>query len=249
MNSRYLGHTFDIHGGGADLIFPHHENEIAQSCCAWHENYVNYWLHSGMVMINEEKMSKSLNNFFTIRDVLKSYDAETIRFFLLSAQYRSPLNYTEENLEKARSGLNRLYTTMRDAPKVDDVSLPDEDEYTKKFCEYMDDDFNTPGASSVLFDLVRSINKTEDPREASLLCKRLQQLGGGLGILQQDPQTFLKSGAGDNDDAAVIEKLIADRAQARLNKDWAAADKARDTLKAMGIELEDGPSGTTWHRV
>ncbi len=249
MNSRYLGHTFDIHGGGADLIFPHHENEIAQSCCAWHENYVNYWLHSGMVMINEEKMSKSLNNFFTIRDVLKSYDAETIRFFLLSAQYRSPLNYTEENLEKARSGLNRLYTTMRDAPKVDDVSLPDEDEYTKKFCEYMDDDFNTPGASSVLFDLVRSINKTEDPREASLLCKRLQQLGGVLGILQQDPQTFLKSGAGDNDDAAVIEKLIADRAQARLNKDWAAADKARDTLKAMGIELEDGPSGTTWHRV
>lgn len=249
MNSRYLGHTFDIHGGGADLIFPHHENEIAQSCCAWHENYVNYWLHSGMVMINEEKMSKSLNNFFTIRDVLKSYDAETIRFFLLSAQYRSPLNYTEENLEKARSGLNRLYTTMRDAPKVDDVSLPDEDEYTKKFCEYMDDDFNTPGASSVLFDLVRSINKTEAPREASLLCKRLQQLGGVLGILQQDPQTFLKSGAGDNDDAAVIEKLIADRAQARLNKDWAAADKARDTLKAMGIELEDGPSGTTWHRV
>lgn len=249
MNSRYLGHTFDIHGGGADLIFPHHENEIAQSCCAWHENYVNYWLHSGMVMINEEKMSKSLNNFFTIRDVLKSYDAETIRFFLLSAQYRSPLNYTEENLEKARSGLNRLYTTMRDAPKVDDVSLPDEDEYTKKFCEYMDDDFNTPGASSVLFDLVRSINKTENPREASLLCKRLQQLGGVLGILQQDPQTFLKSGAGDNDDAAVIEKLIADRAQARLNKDWAAADKARDTLKAMGIELEDGPSGTTWHRV
>ena len=135
MNSRYLGHTFDIHGGGADLIFPHHENEIAQSCCAWHENYVNYWLHSGMVMINEEKMSKSLNNFFTIRDVLKSYDAETIRFFLLSAQYRSPLNYTEENLEKARAGLNRLYTTMRDAPKVESVALPDEDEYTKKFRE------------------------------------------------------------------------------------------------------------------
>ena len=249
MNSRYLGHTFDIHGGGADLIFPHHENEIAQSCCAWHENYVNYWLHSGMVMINEEKMSKSLNNFFTIRDVLKSYDAETIRFFLLSAQYRSPLNYTEENLEKARAGLNRLYTTMRDAPKVESVALPDEDEYTKKFREYMDDDFNTPGASSVLFDLVRAINKTQDSREAGLLCKRLQQLGGVLGILQQDPQIFLKSGAGDNDDVAAIEKLIADRAQARLNKDWTAADKARDALKAMGIELEDGPSGTTWHRV
>ena len=249
MNGRYLGHTFDIHGGGADLIFPHHENEIAQSCCAWHESYVNYWLHSGMVMINEEKMSKSLNNFFTIRDVLKSYDAETIRFFLLSAQYRSPLNYTEENLEKARSGLNRLYTTMRDAPKVEGIVLATEDEYTKKFCEYMDDDFNTPGASSVLFDLVRAINKAEDPQEASILCKRLQQLGGVLGILQQDPQTFLKSGAGDNEDVATIEKLIADRAQARLNKDWAAADKARDALKAMGIELEDGPSGTTWHRI
>ena len=138
---------------------------------------------------------------------------------------------------------------MRDAPKVEGIVLATEDEYTKKFCEYMDDDFNTPGASSVLFDLVRAINKAEDPQEASILCKRLQQLGGVLGILQQDPQTFLKSGAGDNEDVATIEKLIADRAQARLNKDWAAADKARDALKAMGIELEDGPSGTTWHRI
>ena len=249
MNGRYLGHTFDIHGGGADLIFPHHENEIAQSCCAWHQSYVNYWLHSGMVMINEEKMSKSLNNFFTIRDVLKSYDAETIRFFLLSAQYRSPLNYTEENLEKARSGLNRLYTTMRDTQCCEVKDLPREDEYTRKFCEYMDDDFNTPGASSVLFDLVRAINKAEDKSVAAILCGRLKQLGSVLGILQQDPQSFLKSGAGDNDDVTVIEQLIADRATARANKDWAAADKARDALKAMGIELEDGPAGTTWHRI
>lgn len=248
MNSRYLGHTFDIHGGGADLIFPHHENEIAQSCCAWHENYVNYWLHSGMVMINEEKMSKSLNNFFTIRDVLKSYDAETIRFFLLSAQYRSPLNYTQENLEKARASLNRLYTTLRDTEACDVNTLPAEDEYTKRFCEFMDDDFNTPGASSVLFDLVRAINRAEG-KEAAYLAGRLKQLGSILGVLQQDPQTFLKSGAGDNDDVAIIEGLIKERADARASKNWAAADNARNKLKEMGIELEDGPQGTTWHRI
>lgn len=248
MNSRYLGHTFDIHGGGADLIFPHHENEIAQSCCAWHENYVNYWLHSGMVMINEEKMSKSLNNFFTIRDVLKSYDAETIRFFLLSAQYRSPLNYTQENLEKARASLNRLYTTLRDTEACDVNTLPAEDEYTKRFCEFMDDDFNTPGASSVLFDLVRAINRAEG-KEAAYLAGRLKQLGSILGVLQQDPQTFLKSGAGDNDDVAIIEGLIKARADARASKNWAAADNARNKLKEMGIELEDGPQGTTWHRI
>ena len=248
MNSRYLGHTFDIHGGGADLIFPHHENEIAQSCCAWHENYVNYWLHSGMVIIDEEKMSKSLNNFFTIRDVLKSYDAETIRFFLLSAQYRSPLNYTQENLEKARASLNRLYTTLRDTEACDVNTLPAEDEYTKRFCEFMDDDFNTPGASSVLFDLVRAINRAEG-KEAAYLAGRLKQLGSILGVLQQDPQTFLKSGAGDNDDVAIIEGLIKARADARASKNWAAADNARNKLKEMGIELEDGPQGTTWHRI
>ena len=248
MNSRYLGHTFDIHGGGMDLKFPHHENEIAQSCCAWHENYVNYWLHSGMVMINEEKMSKSLNNFFTIRDVLKSYDAETIRFFLLSAQYRSPLNYTQENLEKARASLNRLYTTLRDTEACDVNTLPAEDEYTKRFCEFMDDDFNTPGASSVLFDLVRAINRAEG-KEAAYLAGRLKQLGSILGVLQQDPQTFLKSGAGDNDDVAIIEGLIKARADARASKNWAAADNARNKLKEMGIELEDGPQGTTWHRI
>lgn len=245
MNSKYLGNEFDIHGGGSDLIFPHHENEIAQSCCANHTPYVHYWMHSGMVMINEEKMSKSLNNFFTIRDVLKSYDAETIRFFLLSGQYRSPLNYSQENLDKARAGLNRLYTALRDTPPTQ-IELG-EDEYTAKFKEFMDDDFNTPGAISVLFDLVKQINK-ETGDKAALLSARLKQLASVLGILSQDPVVFLTSGASD-DDASEIEALIKERNDARKAKDWARADAARDKLKAMHIELEDGPSGTTWRRV
>lgn len=244
MNNKYLGSEFDIHGGGSDLIFPHHENEIAQSCCANHTSYVHYWMHSGMVMINEEKMSKSLNNFFTIRDVLKTYDAETVRFFLLSGQYRSPLNYSQENLDKARAALNRFYTTLRDVKSIKEVS--GDDEYVAKFKEYMDDDFNTPGAISVLFDLVKQINKSDD-ETAAVLAGRLKQLSSVLGILEQDPATFLMSGA-NNDDAQEIETLIKERNDARLAKDWARADAARDKLKAMNIELEDGPNGTTWHR-
>ena len=244
MNNKYLGSEFDIHGGGSDLIFPHHENEIAQSCCANHTSYVHYWMHSGMVMINEEKMSKSLNNFFTIRDVLKTYDAETVRFFLLSGQYRSPLNYSQENLDKARAALNRFYTTLRDVKSIKEVS--GDDEYVAKFKEYMDDDFNTPGAISVLFDLVKQINKSDD-ETAAVLAGRLKQLSSVLGILEQDPATFLMSGA-NNDDAQEIEALIKERNDARLAKDWARADAARDKLQAMNIELEDGPNGTTWHR-
>lgn len=244
MNNKYLGSEFDIHGGGSDLIFPHHENEIAQSCCANHTSYVHYWMHSGMVMINEEKMSKSLNNFFTIRDVLKTYDAETVRFFLLSGQYRSPLNYSQDNLDKARAALNRFYTTLRDVKSIKEVS--GDDEYVAKFKEYMDDDFNTPGAISVLFDLVKQINKSDD-ETAAVLAGRLKQLSSVLGILEQDPATFLMSGA-NNDDAQEIEALIKERNDARLAKDWARADAARDKLKAMNIELEDGPNGTTWHR-
>ena len=245
MNNRYLGKEFDIHGGGSDLIFPHHENEIAQSCCANHTPYVHYWMHSGMVMINEEKMSKSLNNFFTIRDVLKTYDAETIRFFLLSGQYRSPLNYSQENLDKARAGLNRLYTTLRDTTPVEPTVS--EDEFTAKFKEYMDDDFNTPGAISVLFDLTKQINK-EEGTKASELAGRLKLLASVLGILEQDPNTFLTSGA-NNDDNAEIEALVKERNDARKAKDWARADAARDKLKAMHIELEDTPQGTVWNRV
>ena len=245
MNNKYLGKEFDIHGGGSDLIFPHHENEIAQSCCANKTPYVHYWMHSGMVMINEEKMSKSLNNFFTIRDVLETYDAETIRFFLLSGQYRSPLNYSQENLDKARAALNRLYTTLRDTQAV----LPDstEDEFTAKFKEYMDDDFNTPGAISVLFDLAKQINK-ESGETAQKLAGRLKQLASVLGILEQDPNKFLTTGAKD-DDVEQIEALIKQRNEARKQKNWALADEARDKLKQMHIELEDGPQGTVWHRV
>lgn len=247
MNSKYLGHTFDIHGGGSDLIFPHHENEIAQSCCAFDTNYVNYWMHSGMVMIDSEKMSKSLNNFFTIRDVLEHYDAETIRFFLLSAQYRSPLNYTQENLNNARQALERLYTALRDVdakPHIDENS-----EYVKRFNELMDDDFNTPGAVSVLFDLAKAANKSTG-EEKVRLCSELLGLGAILGFLYQDPQTFLKSGASaeDADEVKKIEDLIALRNESRAKKDFASADKARDELTAMGIVLEDGPQGTTWRR-
>ncbi len=245
MNNKYLGKEFDIHGGGSDLIFPHHENEIAQSCCANKTPYVHYWMHSGMVMINEEKMSKSLNNFFTIRDVLETYDAETIRFFLLSGQYRSPLNYSQENLDKARAALNRLYTTLRDTVAVDPDSS--EDEYTAKFKEYMDDDFNTPGAISVLFDLAKQINK-ESGQTAQKLAGRLKQLASVLGILEQDPNKFLTTGAKD-DDVEQIEALIKQRNEARKQKNWALADEARDKLKQMHIELEDGPQGTVWHRV
>lgn len=248
MNSKILGTTFDIHGGGSDLIFPHHENEIAQSCCAFDTKYVNYWMHSGMVMINKEKMSKSLNNFFTIRDVLKEYDAETVRYFLISAQYRSALNYSQENLDSARTALSRLYTALKNVK----VAAPQGgEEYVERFKAAMDDDFNTPAALAVLFDLAKAINTAKDEVEASGLAGRLVELGGILGILYQDPVKFLQSGAaasGADDEVAKIEALIEQRKQARANKDYAAADAARNELTAMGIELEDGPNGTTWRR-
>ncbi len=248
MNSKILGTTFDIHGGGSDLIFPHHENEIAQSCCAFDTKYVNYWMHSGMVMINKEKMSKSLNNFFTIRDVLKEYDAETVRYFLISAQYRSALNYSQENLDSARTALSRLYTALKNVK----VAAPQGGaEYVERFKAAMDDDFNTPAALAVLFDLAKAINTAQNETEASGLAGRLVELGGILGILYQDPVKFLQSGAaasGADDEVAKIEALIEQRKQARANKDYAAADAARNELTAMGIVLEDGPNGTTWRR-
>lgn len=251
MNSKLLGTTFDIHGGGSDLIFPHHENEIAQSCCAFDTKYVNYWMHSGMVMINKEKMSKSLNNFFTIRDVLKEYDAETVRYFLISAQYRSALNYSKENLDSARTALSRLYTALKNVT----VSAPQGgEEYVTRFKAAMDDDFNTPAALAVLFDLAKAINTAATPEEASGLAGRLVELGAILGILYQDPVKFLQSGAAvaqndeGADEVAKIEALIAQRKEARARKDYAAADAARNELTAMGIVLEDGPNGTTWRR-
>lgn len=245
MNSKVLGQHFDIHGGGSDLIFPHHENEIAQSCCAFDTKYVNYWLHSGMVMINDEKMSKSLGNFFTIRDVLKQYDAETVRYFLISAQYRSPLNYSQDNLDNARASLARLYTALRD---VKAGPACGGEEYVERFTKFMDDDFNTPGALSVLFDLAKAVN-TSSGTEAEGLAGRLLELAGVLGLLTQDPVKFLQGQSdGADDDVALIESLIEERRTARANKDFAAADAARNKLTEMGVVLEDGPNGTTWRR-
>lgn len=247
MNSKELGHHFDIHGGGSDLMFPHHENEIAQSCCAHDGEYVNYWLHTGMLTINEEKMSKSLNNFFTIRDILSKYDAESVRYFFLTAQYRSLLDYSEENISLARKALERLYTALR---SCEFVELGADDQYVTDFKTAMDDDFNTPGALAVLFELAREINKlkTEDQRKANVLASRLKQLAGVLGLLEQDPEAFLQGNTAD-DEVSKIEALIKQRNDARTAKDWAAADAARDALKAMGVVLEDGAGGTTWRKV
>ncbi|MDP0371946.1 cysteine--tRNA ligase [Glaesserella parasuis] len=247
MNSKELGNHFDIHGGGSDLMFPHHENEIAQSCCAHGDDYVNYWLHTGMLTINEEKMSKSLNNFFTIRDILNKYDCESVRYFFLTAQYRSLLDYREENIGLARKALERLYTALRGCDWS--VELTENDQYVTAFKESMDDDFNTPGALAVLFELAREINKlkAENQVEANKLAARLKQLAGVLGLLEQDPETFLQGDA-NNDEVAEIEALIKQRNEARASKNWAVADEARNKLTAMGIVLEDGANGTTWRR-
>ncbi|MGI2165058.1 cysteine--tRNA ligase [Shewanella oncorhynchi] len=247
MNSKHLGLHFDIHGGGSDLQFPHHENEIAQSCCAHDTPYVNYWMHTGMVMVDREKMSKSLGNFFTIRDVLGHYDAETVRYFLLSGHYRSQLNYSEDNLKQARSALERLYTAIKDVD-LTVVAAPAE-EFIAKFKAAMDDDFNTPEAYSVLFDMVREINrlKLTDMAQASALAVTLKQLADVLGLLIQEPEAFFQGG-GSDDEVAEIEALIVERNRARTEKDWAAADVARNRLDILGVVLEDGPSGTTWRK-
>lgn len=247
MNSKQLGDHFDIHGGGSDLMFPHHENEIAQSCCAHDGDYVNYWIHSGMIMVDKEKMSKSLGNFFTIRDVLNHYNGEVVRYFLLTAHYRSQLNYSEENLNLAQGALERLYTALRDTDPS--VAPQGGEEFVAQFKEAMDDDFNTPNAISVLFEMAREINKLkgEDKTKADHLAARLRELGNILGLLQQSPEAFLQAGA-DDSEVAKIEALIKQRNEARAAKNWAAADEARNQLNAMGIVLEDGANGTTWRK-
>ena len=247
MNSKHLGNHFDIHGGGSDLMFPHHENEIAQSCCAHHTQYVNTWMHTGMVMVDREKMSKSLGNFFTIRDVLKVYDAETVRYFLMSGHYRSQLNYSDENLNQGRAALERLYTALRGLPVV---AAAGGEGFVERFRAAMDDDFNTPEAYSVLFDLAREVNrlKSEGAADAPALAARLRELGGVLGLLEQDPETFFQGGAETDSEVAEIEALIKARNDARAAKDWPAADAARNRLTEMGIVLEDGAQGTSWRR-
>ncbi|MFC0140840.1 cysteine--tRNA ligase [Erwinia mallotivora] len=250
MNCKQLGTHFDIHGGGSDLMFPHHENEIAQSSCAHDGPYVNYWMHSGMVMVDREKMSKSLNNFFTVRDVLAHYDAETVRYFLMSGHYRSQLNYGEDNLKQARAALERLYTALRNTDAA--ATAAGGEDFEARFREAMDDDFNTPEAYSVLFDMAREVNrlKSEDAAAANTLAAKMRQLAAVLGLLEQDPDLFLQNTHQNDDDSQVaeIEALIRMRNDARKEKNWAQADVARDKLNELGIILEDGPQGTSWRR-
>jgi len=249
MSNSLLGNHFDIHGGGQDLQFPHHENEIAQSESCNGEKFVNYWMHNGFVRVNEEKMSKSLGNFFVLREVLERYRAEEIRYFMISSHYRSQLNYSEEQLDNARAALQRLYAALQDTEAVE---IPAGSEYQQRFEQALNDDFNTPIAIAVLFDLARDINraKTEQQDQQHALASLLRYLGGIIGLLQAEAESFLKSeagqGAGLSDTA--IDELIEQRLQARANKDWANADRIRDELEAAGIVIEDGPEGTRWRR-
>ena len=247
MSQKHLGEHFDIHGGGSDLQFPHHENEIAQSCCANNGNYVNTWIHTGMVQVNKEKMSKSLGNFFTVREVLKQYDRETVRYFLINGHYRSQLNYSQENLDQARSSLERIYTALRDVELVE-VDYK-QTEFAKRFETAMNDDFNTPEALPVIFELAKEVNllKEKDAKAAGEHAFILVKLAEVLGIAQQQPEQFLQGDQGD-DEVAKIEALIEQRLTARANKDWAAADAARDALTAMGVVLEDSAGKTTWRK-
>jgi cysteinyl-tRNA synthetase len=250
MNAKELGHHFDIHGGGSDLTFPHHENEIAQSCCALDTPYVNYWMHTGMVQVDQEKMSKSLGNFFTIRDVLAQYDAETVRFFLTTGHYRSQLNYSTDNLTQARASVERIYTALRDVAVQSDFELDKNSPYVKQFCQAMDDDFNTPQALAIFFEIAKELNVAKAAADKALtteLASTLVALGAIVGLLQLDPATFLQ-GDNDNDEVAIIEALIVQRNQARIDKDWALADDARDKLNAMEIVLEDSAGKTTWRK-
>ncbi len=248
MSSTLLGTQFDIHGGGHDLQFPHHENEIAQSeACNGHQ-YVNYWMHNGFIRINDEKMSKSLNNFFTIRDVLKTYKAEEVRYFMLNSHYRSPLNYSTEQLDNARASLNRLYTALRNLPQT---AAPENTEAEQRFHAVMDDDFNTPEAIAILFELAREINRLRMEQNETAAAETgalLKKLAGILGLLERDTENWFKGEAVDGLDDAAIEALIQARLAARTAKNWAESDRIRDELKEQGVLLEDKAGVTTWRR-
>jgi cysteinyl-tRNA synthetase len=247
MAKKYLGENFDVHGGGNDLQFPHHQNELAQSeaangCC-----FVNYWMHMGFVQVDQEKMSKSLGNFFTLKEVLKKYHPEILRYFVVASHYRSPINFSEENLENASAALRRLYITLRDLPPTNIKKLGAENQFNQRFHAAMNDDFNTPEALAVLFDLAREANRLRNAQELTAAAQHgalLKHFGLVLGILQDDPETFLKAGI----DTRAIEALITARNTARKNKNWAEADRVRSELTAMGITLEDTANGTTWMR-
>ncbi|AVF55377.1 cysteine--tRNA ligase [Pseudomonas fulva] len=245
MSTCCLGESFDIHGGGSDLEFPHHENEIAQSEAATGKPYANAWMHCGMIRINGEKMSKSLNNFFTIRDVLEKYHPEVVRYLLVASHYRSAINYSEDSLRDAKGALERFYHALRGLPRV---PASGGDAFVERFTAAMNDDFGTPEACAVLFDLVREINRLResDVSAAAGLAGRLRELGDVLGVLQLEADDFLRAGAEGKVDAAQVEGLIQARLQARADKNWAESDRIRDQLTAMGVVLEDSKGGTTW---
>ncbi|MBT8119025.1 MAG: cysteine--tRNA ligase [Gammaproteobacteria bacterium] len=248
MSTCCLGNHFDIHGGGQDLQFPHHENEIAQSEAATGETFVNLWMHNGFVRIDDEKMSKSLGNFFTVREILKLYKGEEIRYFVLASQYRSPLNYSDQLLDTARTALSRLYNTLRDLDVPADYD--ENDGAVTRFKQAMDDDFNTPEALAVIFDLANQVNKLRDTDVDAAVKKAavLKKLANVLGLLEQDPEQFLHAAAAETDSDVDIDALIEARNTARENKDWAEADRIRDELDAMGIVLEDKDGKTVWRR-
>ena len=249
MSTQMLGNHFDIHGGGQDLQFPHHENEIAQSEGCTGETFVNYWMHNGFVRVNEEKMSKSLGYFFTLREVMKDYKAEEIRYFILGSHYRSPLNYSEEQLINARSGLQRLYGAVLNTEPAD---VPQDSKYKQQFEQALCDDFNTANAMGVLFDLARDINreKSANSESANSLASLLKYLAGIIGLLQDNAETYLKSQVSGAKGLAdeLIEEMIQQRLDARKNKNWGEADRIRDKLVDAGISIEDGADGTRWRR-
>jgi len=236
MAMETLGEQFDIHGGGLDLEFPHHENEIAQSEACTHKPFANYWLHVGMLQVNNEKMAKSVGNFFTIQSVLADHHPEVIRYFLLSSHYRSPLNYSEENFNLAKKALTRLYQSIKEWPNSDETI---DERWVDQFNQAMNDDFNTPIALSVLFQLSHEVNKEKSPR----LAYTLKHLAAILGLLQDSPDAFLKAGV---DDVDTITLLINERLEARAARDFKRADEIRNTLMNLGIELEDNATGTVW---
>jgi cysteinyl-tRNA synthetase len=244
MSSRLLGPHFDIHGGGQDLQFPHHENEIAQSEGAHQSKFVNYWMHNGFVRIDNEKMSKSLGNFFTVREVLQKYDAEVVRFFIVRAHYRSPLNYSDQHLDDAKQALTRLYTALKGSDAA--VGPIDwNDPHAARFREAMDDDFNTAEAVAVLFELANELNRSRTPHHSNLL----KSLAGVLGLLEREPNAFLQAlPATGGLEPQQIDALISARAAARKSKNFAEADRIRKELSDVGIALEDTPQGTVWRR-